>query len=899
MFRPILVGVAACALVTTTVALAPPSTAANDPAPTPTASAPPDVPASGGDSALGAPLSSSRTPALSQQLAVRVNEPSTTRAALGFLKANAARYAISDPDTTLVPAGTTTSGTTTVERFDQRYHGLPVLGAQYVVRLRDEGDTATVTGTSGRYFSELTARTDVTVSSHTASQVARHSVAPQQWSAVTKVQDHGLVVIPTGPGVVARHLTLVGHDVSRSMPLKREVYVAPGQSRPVLAYDDVQADGPVSTTGDGYHSPTLPLELLQQGSAYLFQDRTKAMFPAHGGVIETYDGAGIDARSLSYGGVPETVRLQQSPTVPVPASVNTFGAIDAHWGAGKVYDFYRALGRDSLDGKGGPIRSVVNVAYAGQPFVNAFWNGEIMVYGTGGGDYLSFAASLDVVGHEMTHGVVDHTADLLYVGQSGAVNEAFADYFGNTIENATLGIAPSRPTDGLLGEDLCRTASPRACALRDMNALMTTLELYRGVGDNGGVHLNSPIVSGALWQIRHELGVKATDKIVYDVLTQYLTPLSQFIDVREATIAAARAHGVSDAKVAQIEAAFTRHGIVPNWERRLGGTDTTLLVRAVTGLTSPENAGNRYVLANYDLQTGQSRIYTGTATTPGMTQISPTAPNALSDDTPATDGRSVVWTRNENDGQQIVVTIKSRPLSGGPVTDVVTLPGALVWDLAVDGRTVAWEMTDENDLAHVHVRLPSGKVVTLPGREGYEQANPDIDGEWIVYSDSPGEPTEFSVARLMRYNTRTGASAVIAEVTGLEQSSAYIYRPQIVGDQVLFLGDAQYRLRTSVLQVPLAGGRVRTLVAEGNPLAPLGRQMSANEQIITWENYTSFEAGSTVYAKPRSGGEIQRVSCSPGSQFSPLAGARTRVIWLDTSSSSPDLVTRAAPRGTC
>lgn len=202
--------------------------------------------------------------------------------------------------------------------------------------------------------------------------------------------------------------------------------------------------------------------------------------------------------------------------------------MDAHWAAGKVYDYYKShFDRKGLDGNDGFIYSLVGVVQNGQPYNNAFWDGAKMVYGQGGGDYRTFSADTDVVGHEMTHGVVEHTANLVYAGQSGAMNEALADYFGNAIDLEANGQSMDDPDAGLLGEDLCTTLSPRECALRDLNDGATTSKNFIGAtygGDNGGVHLNSTIFSGALWDMRQDLGADLADQIVYRALSAYMTP---------------------------------------------------------------------------------------------------------------------------------------------------------------------------------------------------------------------------------------------------------------------------------------------------------------------------------------------------------------------------------------
>ncbi|WP_223206325.1 M4 family metallopeptidase [Streptomyces xanthii] len=169
----------------------------------------------------------------------------------------------------------------------------------------------------------------------------------------------------------------------------------------------------------------------------------------------------------------------------------------------------------------------------------------------------------------MTHGVTEHTAGLVYAGQSGAINEAISDYFGNAIDLEANGQSMDDPDSGLLGEDLCTTLSPRECALRDLNNDMTTSKDLVGAsfrGDNSGVHLNWPIVSGALWDIRKSLGGGLADRIVYRALTAYMTPLDGFTEGRAAIIAAAQELGATKAQIKTVEDAFARHGITPAWE---------------------------------------------------------------------------------------------------------------------------------------------------------------------------------------------------------------------------------------------------------------------------------------------------------------------------------------------
>ena len=141
---------------------------------------------------------------------------------------------------------------------------------------------------------------------------------------------------------------------------------------------------------------------------------------------------GVKQRTIYDGGklstLPGTVvrREGESPDNDVAVS-------EAYDGLGVTYDFFQKIyQRNSLDGRGLALDATVHHR---RNFNNAFWNGQFMVFGNGDGNAFSdLAASLDVTAHEMTHGVVEHTANLVYETQSGALNESFADVFGTSAE---------------------------------------------------------------------------------------------------------------------------------------------------------------------------------------------------------------------------------------------------------------------------------------------------------------------------------------------------------------------------------------------------------------------------------------------------------------------------------
>lgn len=210
-----------------------------------------------------------------------------------------------------------------------------------------------------------------------------------------------------------------------------------------------------------------------------------------------------------------------------------------------VYDyFFNTFGRKSINDNNQNLMTAIHFQ---SNYNNAFWNGSFMVYGDGDGVvFNSLERCLDVAGHEMTHGVIENTAALIYENQSGALNESFADVFGAMID----------ASNWTIGED-CTVASPGF--LRDMqnpatglSAQPTKMSEYQNLpnteqGDNGGVHVNSGIPNRAAYLLAEGLsteglgssiGRASTEKIYYRALTTYLPASSQFIDARRALIQA-------------------------------------------------------------------------------------------------------------------------------------------------------------------------------------------------------------------------------------------------------------------------------------------------------------------------------------------------------------------------
>ncbi|MFI1719646.1 M4 family metallopeptidase [Streptomyces sp. NPDC020489] len=249
----------------------------------------------------------------------------------------------------------------------------------------------------------------------------------------------------------------------------------------------------------------------------------------------------------------------------------------AYAGLGATFElFLSAYARDSIDGGGLPLDATVHYD---ENYNNAFWNGEQMVFGDGDGEiFLDFTLPIDVIGHELTHGVTQYTANLTYFGQPGALNESMSDVFGSLIKQHTLGQTADE-ADWLIGAGLL---APRVTgsALRSMKAPGTaydddvlgkdpqpaTMDDFVRTGrDNGGVHINSGIPNHAFYSVATTLGGHAWERagqIWYDVLTGgQLKKDALFTDFAALTVAAARARYQDGEELQAVLKAWERVGV--------------------------------------------------------------------------------------------------------------------------------------------------------------------------------------------------------------------------------------------------------------------------------------------------------------------------------------------------
>lgn len=252
---------------------------------------------------------------------------------------------------------------------------------------------------------------------------------------------------------------------------------------------------------------------------------------------------------------------------------------EAFQGLGATWDFYyEVYGRQSIDDEGMPMNATVHY---GTDYDNAFWNGEQMVFGDGDGDIFNrFTASLDVIGHELAHGVTEDEAGLVYMFQPGALNESISDVFGSLIKQKAAKQTAAK-ADWLIGAGLF-TSAVNGSALRSMKAPGTAyddpilgkdpqpahMDHYNNTNqDNGGVHINSGIPNKAFYQTAVDLGGFAWEKagrIWYETLRDSAlrenTGFKRFANLTVST--AKRLYGPESVEAAVVAHAWSTVGIV-------------------------------------------------------------------------------------------------------------------------------------------------------------------------------------------------------------------------------------------------------------------------------------------------------------------------------------------------
>ncbi len=447
---------------------------------------------------------------------VGANE-SPERAARAFLARHGGAFGLRDDarDLRLMASKELEDGRSNV-RFQQLHRGVPVLAAELRVNL---DASRNILSANGEILPDLTLGATPKVTAAVASRTARQAIATAHGVSADALD-------ATMPELTIYDPRLLGgpRDPSRSpgAQLVWRTEVTAGDLDPIreLVLIDAEAGG-----------VALHFNQIHEAKVRYVCDKANVR-------------SSSDACTSSY-----TRREGQGPT----GRPDVDRAYDY---SGTVYDWFRSrFDRDSLDGRGMALRSTVRYCDMSSPcpYPNAYWNGIQMVYGD------DFANADDVVGHELAHGVTDHESSLLYYYQSGAINEALSDVFGEFIDlsrdhgtydddSAAARWLVGEDAPDVFGYDVYRGA------LRSMkdptlfgNPDKMTSSWYVDYGpesdyfDNGGVHSNSGVANKAAYLMTdggsfngrtvYPIGMERAARIWYEVETNLLTSGSDYLDL--------------------------------------------------------------------------------------------------------------------------------------------------------------------------------------------------------------------------------------------------------------------------------------------------------------------------------------------------------------------------------
>ncbi|GAA3769344.1 M4 family metallopeptidase [Streptomyces coacervatus] len=618
-------------------------------------------------------------------------------------------------------------------RYERTYAGLPVLGGDLVVHTPPASLAAgTVSTTFNNKHTIKVASTTATFTKAAAQTKALRAARSLHAEQPTAESARKVIWAGSGTPRLAWE-TVVGGLQDDGTPSRLHVITDAGTGKELHRYQGIETG-----TGNTQYSGTVTLNTTLSGSTYQLYDTTR-------GGHKTY--------SLNNGTSGTGTLMTDSDDVWGTGSgsnTQTAGA-DAAYGAQETWDFYKnTFGRSGIKNDGVAAYSRVHYSTA---YVNAFWDDSCfcMTYGDGSGGTHALT-SLDVAGHEMSHGVTSNTAGLDYSGESGGLNEATSDIFGTGVEFYANN--SSDVGDYLIGEkiDINGDGTPLRYMDKPSKDGNSADSWYSGVG-NLDVHYSSGPANHMFYLLSEGSGTKTINGVTYDsptsdgvavagigraaalqiwykALTTYMTSSTDYAAARTAALnAAAALYGTGSTQYAGVGNAFAginvgshitppTSGVTvtnPGSQSSTVGTAVSLQVSA-----SSTNSGSLTYAAT-GLPTGLSinsstGVISGTPTTAGTYSTTVT----VTDSTGATGTASFTWTVNSSGGGGCTSAqlLGNQGFESGNTTWTAT-SGVIVNDSgesAHGGSYYAWldgYGSTHTDTLSQSVTIPSGCKATL------------------------------------------------------------------------------------------------------------------------------------------------------------------------------------------
>ncbi|PTL79043.1 M4 family metallopeptidase [Vitiosangium sp. GDMCC 1.1324] len=481
-------------------------------------------------------------------------------------------------------------------RMDRQHEGVKVFGEQLISHLDKDGKVASLTGELSKIPAGL-GKDPVKLSGQDALAIAQKEFAGKTDADRPPTSERVIVQGKDGSYHAAYHVQLTNtQDLEGDKRPRRMNYFVDANSGELLKSFDQMGGIELPRAGKpgagaSASTPTTPTTPTTPGtpatgkaddttmysgkvdlsttkntnSTYSLEDKSR------GNGIVTYDAKNKTEASGQTGFTDKNDVWGEASD-----DARSKAAVDAHYGAEMTYDMYKeVLGRNSLDDKG---EKLVSYVHLDKNFVNAYWDGTKMNYGDGDGKDAGPLTTLDIAGHEISHGLTERTAGLVYEGESGGLNEAMSDIFGTGVEWYASQKNSAVQFDWKMGEDAWTPANGNGDALRYMDDPTKdgySVDNYKDYPKQKEVHGSSGIANNAFYLLANGgtnrtsgekvdggVGMEKGLKIYYRALAHYMTPQTTFAQARQATInAATDLYGANSAEVNKVKESWSAVGV--------------------------------------------------------------------------------------------------------------------------------------------------------------------------------------------------------------------------------------------------------------------------------------------------------------------------------------------------
>lgn len=564
-------------------------------------------------------------PAALQQL--KAQEPNRVQQALSWVRSQRSSMGLGEADSFISRSSHTDEFGQTHVRVRQTHRGIPIWGSEAVIHLDASGRALPMTGAA---ITGVNVDPTPGVDEATVIRLIKRNLGTQGPLVVPKIE----LVIVANPGGPQATLKRDPHTGAWSLDADHSVLHRPSSRDPYLLvyfvhteldnpvdglkhtdflveaatglilrkWNSLMTDGPAKGTAHTQYNGDVTLDTADVSSTlggFQLLDLTRPTLPhpvtlVFGNITDNlHNGPTVIATGTNNGFLEGTPYLSSDnhwgdgqnfafdPANDLSDTTNgQTTAADAHFGMAATWDFYRqVLGRNGIDDLGSSVHSRVHAhAY----FYNAYWDPYffVMTYGDGG-QYLKSFTPLDIVGHELSHGVMATTADLIYGGEMGGLNEANSDILGMMVKFYTRGgtgngVVPDTGGDWQLGAQLATPLAPGPLRWMDtpsrdgvsydawfQGMAFDDVHYLSGPGNRMFYYLShgapsaDPNQSLYLPEGFAGIGNDKAIRIWYRALTTYLTSFSDYHDTRVQTLkACADLYGASSPEYAAVENAF-------------------------------------------------------------------------------------------------------------------------------------------------------------------------------------------------------------------------------------------------------------------------------------------------------------------------------------------------------